>query len=178
MLRKELILGGGCFWCMEAIFELLNGVKDVVNGYANGHSDKEPNYRSVCSGETGYAEVIKITYNPNIIKIDDLLEIFFELHNPTTLNRQGSDIGTQYRSTILYSDKETKESALKIKELAQSIYNDKIITKIELLDKFYLAEDYHQDYFRLNSNQGYCKVVISPKVLELREKYSKLLQDG
>ncbi len=174
MLRKELILGGGCFWCMEAVFELLDGVEDVVSGYANGDTDI-PDYRSVCSGTTGYAEVIKIVYNQDIIKIDDLLEIFFELHDPTTINRQGGDRGTQYRSTILYTDEDIKNRALKIKELAQSNYNDKIVTKIEPLDKFYLAEDYHQDYYRLNTTQGYCIGVISPKVLKLREKYSNLL---
>ncbi len=174
MLRKELILGGGCFWCMEAVFELLDGVEDVVSGYANGDTDI-PDYHSVCSGTTGYAEVIKIVYNQDIIKIDDLLEIFFELHDPTTINRQGGDRGTQYRSTILYTDEDIKNCALKIKELAQSNYNDKIVTDIEPLDKFYLAEDYHQDYYRLNTTQGYCMGVISPKVLKLREKYSNLL---
>ena len=175
MSREELILGGGCFWCMEAVFEPLNGVEDVVSGYANGDSNIEPDYRSVCSGTTGYAEVIKITYNPNIIKIDDLLNIFFELHDPTTLNRQGADRGTQYRSTILYTNEDIKDSALKIKELAQSNYSDKIVTKIEPLENFYLAEDYHQDYYRLNTAQGYCMAVISPKVLKLKEKYSKFL---
>ncbi|SFV50722.1 Peptide methionine sulfoxide reductase MsrA [hydrothermal vent metagenome] len=174
MSKEELVLGGGCFWCMEAVFELLDGVEDVVSGYANGDTDK-PDYRSVCSGTTGYAEVVKITYNKDVISIDDLLKIFFELHDPTTLNRQGADRGTQYRSTILYTNENIKNSALKAKELAQSNYCNRIVTIIEPLEKFYLAEDYHQDYYRLNSTQGYCMGVISPKVLKLKEKHSNLL---
>ena len=172
MAKKELILGGGCFWCLEAVFELLDGVEDVVSGYANGQMEN-PDYRSVCSGETGHAEVVKITYDDAIIETDDLLDIFFEIHDPTTLNRQGADVGTQYRSTILYDSEEQKESALAAKERAEAKYSSPIVTVIEPLDRFYPAENYHQDYYRNNTTQGYCMAVISPKVAKLREKFSK-----
>ena len=174
MAKKELVLGGGCFWCLEAVFELLHGVEDVVSGYANGEM-ANPDYRSVCSGETGHAEVVQITYDDDIISTDDLLEVFFEIHDPTTLNRQGADIGTQYRSTILYQDEKVKEKALKAKEKAQDKYSAPIVTVIEPLDRFYPAENYHQDYYRNNTTQGYCMAVISPKVAKLREKFSDKL---
>jgi peptide-methionine (S)-S-oxide reductase len=171
MSKQELVLGGGCFWCLEAVYELLEGVEDVVSGYANGQTE-DPDYRSVCSGETGHAEVIKITYNDEIISTDDLLEIFFEIHDPTTLNRQGADTGTQYRSVILYDTDEVKEKALRARDQAQTKYSAPIVTIIEALDKFYLAESYHQGYYRQNRMQGYCMAVISPKVAKLREKFS------
>jgi peptide-methionine (S)-S-oxide reductase len=171
MSKQELVLGGGCFWCLEAVYELLEGVEDVVSGYANGQTE-DPDYRSVCSGETGHAEVIKITYNDETISTDDLLEIFFEIHDPTTLNRQGADTGTQYRSVILYDTDEVKEKALRARDQAQTKYSAPIVTIIEALDKFYLAESYHQDYYRQNRMQGYCMAVISPKVAKLREKFS------
>ena len=173
--KRELIVGGGCFWCMEAVFELLDGVENVVSGYANGDVPS-PDYRLVCSGTSGYAEVVKISYYPNKISLDRLLEIFFELHNPTTLNQQGADRGTQYRSTILYTDEDTKLIALKAKDLAQSKYSDKIVTIIERLDNFYLAEDYHQDYFRLNGSQGYCMAVINPKVNKVKTNSAKSIR--
>jgi peptide-methionine (S)-S-oxide reductase len=171
MSKQELVLGGGCFWCLEAVYELLEGVEDVVSGYANGQTE-DPDYRSVCSGETGHAEVIKITYNDEIISTDDLLEIFFEIHDPTTLNRQGADTGTQYRSVILYDTDEVKEKALRARDQAQTKYSAPIVTIIEALDKFYLAESYHQGYYRQNRMQGYCMAVISPKVAKLKEKFS------
>ena len=172
MAKQEIVLGGGCFWCLEAVFELLDGVEDVVSGYANGAMEN-PDYRSVCSGDTGHAEVIKITYDDSVVTADDLLEIFFEIHDPTTLNRQGADAGTQYRSVILYKDDTIKEKALQARDQAQSGYRDPIVTIIEPLDKFYTAEAYHQDYYRQNSMQGYCMAVISPKVAKLREKFSE-----
>jgi peptide-methionine (S)-S-oxide reductase len=168
--NKNLIVGGGCFWCLEAIFERLRGVDSVVSGYANGDMIN-PDYRSVCSGDTGHAEVVQIDYDDSIISLDDLLGIFFDIHDPTTINRQGADIGTQYRSVILYEDKLTKDRAILARESAQQYYNNEIVTIIEPLDKFYLAENYHQDYYRLNMLQGYCKVVISPKVNRLIERY-------
>ncbi len=177
MAKQELVLGGGCFWCLEAVFELLEGVDDVVSGYANGEMDN-PDYRSVCSGDTGHAEVIKIVYDDAIISTDTLLDIFFEIHDPTTLNRQGADSGTQYRSTILYEDDTTKEKALQAKDRAQSSYSDPIVTTIEALDHFYLAESYHQDYYRQNSTQGYCMAVISPKVSKLRKNFGKKIKAG
>ncbi|HHD72498.1 MAG TPA: peptide-methionine (S)-S-oxide reductase [Epsilonproteobacteria bacterium] len=172
MAKQELVLGGGCFWCLEAVFELLEGVEDVVSGYANG-TMADPDYRAVCSGDTGHAEVVRITYDDQIITADDLLEVFFEIHDPTTLNRQGADRGTQYRSVILYETEEIKEKALKAREKAQEKYSAPIVTIIEPLDRFYMAESYHQDYYRHNANQGYCMAVISPKVAKLKEKFSK-----
>ncbi|MEA3418508.1 MAG: peptide-methionine (S)-S-oxide reductase MsrA [Campylobacterota bacterium] len=172
MAKQEIILGGGCFWCLEAVYELLDGVEDVVSGYANGQTEN-PDYRSVCSGETGHAEVIKITYNDKVITTDDLLEIFFDIHDPTTLNRQGADVGTQYRSVILYESEDVKEKAFKARDEAQMKYDAPIMTIIEPLNKFYLAESYHQDYYRQNMMQGYCMAVISPKVLKLREKFGE-----
>jgi len=176
MAKQEIVLGGGCFWCLEAVFELLDGVEDVVSGYANGVMEN-PDYRSVCSGDTGHAEVVRITYDDTVVTADDLLEIFFEIHNPTTLNRQGADTGTQYRSTILYENDSIKEKALQARDRAQANYQDPIVTIIEPLDKFYTAEAYHQDYYRQNTNQGYCMAVISPKVAKLREKFSKKVKE-
>jgi len=170
--KKRLIIGGGCFWCLEALFERLKGVSDVVSGYANGEM-QNPDYRAVCSGATGHAEVVEIIYDEGIISLDLLLDIFFVMHDPTTLNRQGADVGTQYRSTILYEDDETKELAFAAKQRAQANYKDKIVTTIEPLESYYEAESYHQDYYRLNMTQGYCMAVISPKVSKLMEKYSE-----
>ena len=172
MAKQELIVGGGCFWCMEAVFELLKGVFDVESGYANGHT-LNPTYRDICTGESGYAEVIKITYDDAIITSDTLLDIFFVVHNPTTLNQQGADRGTQYRSTILYTDEETKEVAEASLEEAQNDYKDKIVTTIEPLDCYYKAEEYHQDYYQQNQMQGYCMAVIPPKLAKLKAKFSR-----
>lgn len=171
-MKKELIVGGGCFWCTEAVFEVLKGVSDVESGYANGHTPN-PTYRDICSGDTGYAEVIKISYDDTIISVDTLLEIFFVIHDPTTLNRQGADIGTQYRSTILYTDEETKEAAQAAMQAAQEEYTDPIVTVIEPLESYYKAEAYHQDYYRQNMMQGYCMAVIPPKLAKLKEKFGK-----
>ncbi len=172
MAIKELIVGGGCFWCTEAVFELLKGVSDVESGYANGHT-LNPTYRDICTGETGHAEVIKITYDDAVITVDTLLDIFFTVHNPTTLNYQGADRGTQYRSTILYTDEETKEAAEAAMEAAQKDHSDPIVTVIEPLDTYYPAEDYHQDYYRQNQMQGYCMAVIPPKLAKLKAKFGK-----
>lgn len=171
-MKQELILGGGCFWCTEAVFELLKGVSDVESGYANGQT-LNPTYRDICTGETGHAEVIKITYDDDIITSDTLLDIFFAVHNPTTLNQQGADRGTQYRSTILYTDEETKESAQAALEAAQADYQDPIVTTIEPLACYYTAETYHQDYYRQNQMQGYCMAVIPPKLAKLKAKFGK-----
>ena len=172
MATKELVVGGGCFWCTEAVFELLKGVSDVESGYANGHT-LNPSYRDICTGETGHAEVIKITYDDEIITSDTLLDIFFATHNPTTLNQQGADRGTQYRSTILYTDEETKEAAEAALEAAQKEYDQPIVTTIEPLKSYYKAENYHQDYYRLNQTQGYCMAVIPPKLAKLKAKFAK-----
>jgi len=172
MAIRELVVGGGCFWCTEAVFELLRGVQDVESGYANGHLPN-PTYRDVCTGDTGYAEVVKITYDDSVITADTLLDVFFATHNPTTLNQQGADRGTQYRSTILYTDEETKEAAEAAKEAAQENWNDPIVTRIEPLENYYKAEAYHQDYYRQNPMQGYCMAVIPPKIAKLKAKFGE-----
>ena len=156
-------LGGGCFWCLEAVYENVKGVIDVVSGYAGGHTE-HPDYRSVCSGQTGHAEVVQITYDPDVIGYEDLLKIFWTIHDPTTLNRQGADVGTQYRSVIFYHDEKQKEIAERSKKEAQKHFKDPIVTEIVPLKKFWPAEEYHQDYFRKNPYQGYCQAVVAPKV--------------
>ncbi len=171
MAIKELIVGGGCFWCTEAVFELLRGVSDVESGYANGRT-ANPTYRDICTGDTGYAEVIRITYDDGVIDADTLLDVFFATHNPTTLNRQGADTGTQYRSCICYEDEETREAAQRAIERARNDYSDPIVTTVELLKNYYPAEAYHQDYYRQNPMQGYCNAVIPPKIRKLMEKFS------
>lgn len=171
MPNKELIVGAGCFWCVEAVFEQLRGVSAVESGYANGQSPN-PSYQDICTGKTGHAEVIKITYDETIISIQTLLEVFFATHNPTTLNQQGADKGTQYRSTILYTDENIKNLAQEALKEAQKDYNDIIVTSIEALNCYYVAEYYHQDYYRQNSTQGYCMAVIPPKLAKLKKRFS------
>ncbi len=165
-----LVLGGGCFWCTEAAYKLLPGVKSVVSGYANGDT-KNPTYREVCSGMSGHAEVIRIGYDPTVVSLDALLDYFWKLHDPTTLNRQGADAGTQYRSTILYTEETQKAAAEASRDRANPGWGGGIVTKIEPLDVFYPAEEYHQDYFALNPHAGYCQAVIRPKVDKLRRSF-------
>lgn len=172
MAKQELILGAGCFWCSEAVFELIKGVSDVESGYANGQTIN-PSYQDICTGSSGHAEVIKITYDNDIISLTTLLDIFFVIHNPTTLNQQGADKGTQYRSTIIYKDEKTKILAQASLKKAQKEYTDKIVTTIEAFKCYYKAEDYHQDYYRQNPMQGYCMAVIPPKIAKLRAKFAK-----
>ena len=166
--------GGGCFWCVEAIFEHVTGVHMVVSGYSGGHV-ANPSYKQVTSGTTGHAEVIQISFDPGEVNFTELLEIFFKTHDPTTLNRQGADVGTQYRSIVLYHNDEQRQEAEKvIKELdAAGIWNDPIVTRVEPFKSFYKAEGYHQEYFENYSNQGYCRVVIQPKV----DKFEKVFRD-
>jgi peptide-methionine (S)-S-oxide reductase len=165
-------LGGGCFWCLEAAFEQLEGVESVVPGYAGG-TDPNPSYEQVCTGTTGHAEVVQITFEPIKITYRELLEVFFAIHDPTTLNQQGSDIGTQYRSVIFYHTPEQEKVARDvIKELeASGILENPIVTELEEYNEFYPAEEYHQGYYRKNRAQPYCQAVITPKLAELREKY-------
>jgi len=170
MAIKILIVGGGCFWCTEAVFERLKGVDDVESGYANGESPK-PAYRDVCTGNTGYAEVIKITYHDEIIDLPTLFDIFFMLHDPTQRNRQGADRGTQYRSCICYEDKQTLLLAQEAMMRAQSHYNTPIVTTLEPLKNYYPAESYHQNYYTNNQMQGYCRAVIPPKIKKLTEHF-------
>lgn len=166
--------GSGCFWCSEAIFERVKGVKSVVSGYAGGNVPN-PSYEAVCSGKTGHAEVIQISFDPKVVSYDELLEVFWKTHDPTTLNRQGADVGTQYRSVIFYHDTEQKQKADNYKfELTKAeIWKDPIVTEISPLKNFYSAEKYHQDYYEQNPNQGYCSFVITPKI----EKFEKIFKD-
>jgi peptide-methionine (S)-S-oxide reductase len=162
-------IGGGCFWCTEAIFQLLPGVKSVSSGYAGGHTEN-PTYKQICEGDTGHAEVIQVEFDPQRISYERILETFWEAHDPTTLNRQGADTGTQYRSIILYHDPAQKQAAEKSKAAAQKNFLRPIVTEIVPLKKFYKGEDYHQDYYRTNPNQGYCRMVIRPKVEKFEQK--------
>ncbi len=164
-------LGGGCFWCTEAIFQMLPGVKSVVSGYAGGTSEN-PSYHEVCGGQTGHAEVIQVEFDPKLVSFEKILETFWEAHDPTTLNRQGHDTGTQYRSIILYNNEAQKAIAEKSRAEAQKRFSRPIVTEIVPLKKFYKAEGYHQDYYHRNPTQGYCQAVIRPKV----EKFEKKLQ--
>lgn len=161
--------GGGCFWCVEAVFELLPGVKSVVSGYAGGHV-RQPTYELVCTGTTGHAEVVRIEFDPTVVSYARLVEVFFEAHDPTTLNRQGADEGTQYRSVIFYHDAAQKAVAEQVRAAAQAHFDDPIVTEISPLTEFYPAESYHQDYFRNNPTKGYCAYVIRPKVTKLQQK--------
>ena len=182
MNLEKATFGEGCFWCTEAIFERVEGVHSVVSGYAGG-TVKNPTYKQVCDGNTGHAEVIQISYDPKVVSYDELLEIFFKTHDPTTLNRQGADVGAQYRSVIFYHNEEQKKKAEYYKtELDKSgAWDNPIVTEISPLINFYPAEDYHQDYYENNPNQGYCAFVIGPKVEKfekvfknkLKEKYSE-----
>ena len=169
-------LGGGCFWCIEAVFKPLRGIKSLVSGYAGG-SNENPSYKEVCSGSTGHAEVVQITFDPKQITFKEILEIFLVMHDPTTLNRQGADVGTQYRSTIMYHDDKQKETAEAVIATftAGKVYDDPIVTEVVPLDVFYPAEEYHQDYYANNSMQPYCAAVIAPKVSKLRKQFSDRL---
>jgi peptide-methionine (S)-S-oxide reductase len=165
-------LGGGCFWCIEAIFERLDGVKSVTSGYTGGQTD-QPTYEDVCTGLTGHAEVAQIEYDAQKISYDKLLEVFWEAHDPTTLNRQGADVGTQYRSAIFYHNDAQRQAAEKSKAEAAKQFDRPIVTEIKPLTKFHKAENYHQDYFRNHSNAPYCNYVIKPKLEKLRKKLGK-----
>jgi peptide-methionine (S)-S-oxide reductase len=166
---EKASFGAGCFWCVEAIFERLDGVESVVAGYAGGIK-ANPTYEEVCTGTTGHAEVAQITFDPTKISFERLLEVFWEAHDPTTLNRQGADSGTQYRSVIFYHDEKQRLAAEKSKKLAQKNFRDPIVTEIKPLTQFYRAENYHQDYFRNNPNAPYCRFVIKPKLEKLKLK--------
>lgn len=171
------VFGGGCFWCVEAVFKRLRGVEEVVSGYAGGEMDN-PTYEQVSAGTTGHAEVIKVTYNPDEIKYENLLDVFFASHDPTTLDRQGNDVGPQYRSAIYFTTTDQKQAAEDyIKKLEEDgTFNDPIVTEIKPLGKFFAAEDYHQDFYENNRNYPYCTFVIDPKVAKLRQKFASLLK--
>lgn len=163
---QKATLGGGCFWCLEAVFQRLNGVQSVVSGYAAGKT-KNPTYREICAGDTGHAEVVQIEFDPAILSYAQLLDAFWACHDPTTWNRQGADHGTQYRSIILYQNDEQKAQAVKSRDEAQKDFKDPIVTEILALPEFYPAEDYHQNYYNDNRAAGYCQVVIRPKLQKL-----------
>lgn len=169
--------GAGCFWCTEAIYERLDGVEKVISGYSGGNI-KNPSYKEVCTGTTGHAEVTQIYFNPEVISYGELLDVFWYTHDPTTLNRQGNDMGTQYRSVIFYHDENQKKIAeeSKLKTDQSGTFKDPIVTEISPLINFYEAEDYHQDYFNNNSNQPYCSIVISPKIKKFTAKYQNKLK--
>jgi len=170
-------LGAGCFWCVEAVFQDLKGVKSVVSGYAGG-DDSDANYKAVSNGSTNHAEVAQIVFDPSVISFETLLEVFWTTHDPTTMNRQGNDVGTQYRSAIFYHSDKQKETALDSKmNFATKLWDDPIVTEVTELTKFYDGEEYHQNYYNLNPNQGYCRAVINPKISKLREKFSHLLKE-
>ena len=169
-----ITLGGGCFWCTEAVFQQVEGVISVTSGYSGGNI-ANPTYREVTSGLTGHAEVVQIVYDENLVKLEDILKVFFRTHNPTTLNRQGADVGTQYRSVVFFHDETQHKVALEIKQKLneQAIWNDPIVTEIVPFEAFYKAEEYHQNYYNKNPNQGYCQFVIVPKL----EKFNQLFKD-
>ena len=170
-------LAGGCFWCLEAVFDELKGVESVESGYSGGHV-QSPSYAQVCNGDTGHAEVVQITFDPQLLSLKDLLTVFFTVHDPTTLNRQGNDVGTQYLSAIFYHNEEQKKIAeAVIQEIgAEKIWDDPIVTEVKPFDQFYVAEDYHQEYYKNNSFQPYCRIVIAPKVAKFRHKFAERLK--
>jgi len=176
-MTEVATLAGGCFWCLEAVFEQLRGVTNVMSGYSGGHVPN-PSYQAVCNGTTGHAEVTQVTFDPDQISFRDLLHVFFAIHDPTTLDRQGGDVGTQYRSAIFYHDDAQRRAAeAVIGELAaEHVFDDPIVTKVEPLKAFYPAEEYHREYYRRNPNQAYCRAVIAPKVAKLRSKYLEKLK--
>jgi len=169
--REFATLGGGCFWCLEAVFEELQGVVDVESGYAGGHV-ANPTYRQVCEGITGHAEVVRIEFDPKVIGYREILEVFFVIHDPTTLNRQGGDVGEQYRSVIFYHSKEQEQVANEVIREAQEGHDDEIVTQLLPAGEYWRAETYHQEYFRHNPAQGYCMMVVSPKVEKFRRTFA------
>jgi len=177
MTREVATLAGGCFWCLEAVFDQLEGVEDVVSGYAGGHVPN-PTYKHVCTGETGHAEVVQVTFDPQVVSYRDLLKVFFAIHDPTTLNRQGGDVGTQYRSAIFtHSDEQEQAAEAVIGELNEAgIWDEPIVTEVSPFEVFYPAEEYHQEYFARNPYQAYCQIVIAPKVAKFRKQYLERLK--
>ncbi len=174
MQKERLVLGGGCFWCTEAVFRNVKGVLSVVSGYAGG-ARQNPTYEQICTGVSGHAEIIDIEFDADVISRENLLDIFFVIHDPTTLNQQGADKGTQYRSVIYYNSQDEKDTILNSIEKAQDNYTQKIVTEVSPLPEVYPAESYHQDYYNLNSSQGYCQVVIAPKLQKFMLSFPELV---
>ncbi|MFS4468563.1 peptide-methionine (S)-S-oxide reductase MsrA [Maribacter sp. 2210JD10-5] len=173
---KVATVGGGCFWCTEAVFQEVKGIMKVVSGYTGGKAPGRPTYREVCSGLTGHAEVVQITYDASVVTYADILAVFMTTHDPTTLNRQGADTGTQYRSVIYFHDEEQKKVAEIVLSEMASFYDKPIVTELSPLEVFYEAEAYHQDYYKNNTSQGYCQVVINPKLSKLRKLHAEKLK--
>lgn len=171
-MSEVTTLGGGCFWCLEAVYDQLQGVEDVVSGYTGG-PNPNPTYEQICTGRSGHAEVIQVKFDPEVISFEDILRVFFTIHDPTTLNRQGNDVGTQYRSAIFYHTPEQKATAEQVIAAIteEKLWANPIVTEVTAFDAFYPAEAYHQEYFQRNPNQGYCQVVIAPKVAKFRKQY-------
>ncbi|QJQ05996.1 peptide-methionine (S)-S-oxide reductase MsrA [Undibacterium piscinae] len=167
-------LGGGCFWCTEAVFQQIRGVIKVESGYAGG-ANEHPTYEQICTGKTGHAEVVRLSFDPAVISYKELLEIFFTIHDPTTLNRQGNDAGTQYRSVIYFHDAEQQAIAQQVIQQMAAVWDDPIVTELSAAPVFYIAEDYHQNYFRQHPQQGYCAVVVAPKVAKARKLFASKL---
>ena len=175
---EQATLGGGCFWCLEAVYQELRGVSGVVSGYTGGHVDN-PSYEQVCSGATGHAEVVQVSYDPTVVSYRDLVRVFFTIHDPTTLNRQGADVGTQYRSAIYHHSESQKEVALAVigEVEERGVWSGRIVTEVAPLETFWEAEAYHKDYYLRNRNQPYCRIVIDPKVAKLRKEHLELLSN-
>jgi len=172
-----LIIGGGCFWCVEAVMQRLNGVLEVIPGYAGGQVPGRPTYREICSGRTGHAEVVKVVYEPNEISLIQLLQVFFTTHDPTTLNRQGADVGTQYRSAIFYQTPEEYSQSKAVIASLSALFSEPIVTSLEVFTVFYEAEAEHHNYYNKHSTQGYCQVVIDPKIAKLKATFAPLLKE-
>jgi peptide-methionine (S)-S-oxide reductase len=170
------VLAGGCFWCLDAVYRRLKGVTEVISGYSGGEV-ASPSYEQVSGGSTGHAEAVKITFDESVIPADVILDLFFLIHNPTTLNRQGNDVGTQYRSAMYYADDEQKIAFEAALERAKEHWDDPIVTEVEILQEFYPAEDYHQDYFNKNPGNGYCSIVIEPKIVKARKEYKEWFKE-
>lgn len=176
MKREQATFGCGCFWCSEAVFASLKGVISAEPGYAGGHVPN-PTYEQVCTDTTGHAEVVQVTFDPETVSYEQLVQVFFSVHDPTTLNRQGDDIGTQYRSVIFYHSPEQQQTAERVRDEAAQLWEGTIVTEISPMTDFYPAEDYHRDYFAHNPQQAYCKMVIAPKVAKFRSKFAHLLKE-
>ena len=177
MKENRIVLGGGCFWCVEAVFKKVRGVLSVVSGYAGGKR-VNPTYEQICTGATGHAEVVDITYDSDVVSLNELLDIFFAIHNPTTLNQQGADKGTQYRSVVYYANEDEKKIIQNSIKKHQVEFEDKIVTEVSPLPVVYPAEDYHQNYYNQNSSQGYCQVVIAPKLQKFMSKFKEFVNNS
>jgi peptide-methionine (S)-S-oxide reductase len=175
MAIEKATLGGGCFWCLEAVYDELKGVQEVVSGYMGGHVE-DPTYKAVCNGTTGHAEVVQVTYDTDEVSFGEILDVFFTIHDPTTLNRQGADVGTQYRSAIFYHSPEQEATAKAKIEEHSALWDNPIVTEVTEADTFYRAEDYHQNYYANNPNQGYCRMVVAPKVAKFRKTFTERLK--